>query len=79
MTVTVIDRGPPGCREYRFRLREVEIAPVCPTCLGPRGRPEFRSQCEDGEWYQVSTWSNPCGHQDTYGAVLLEAGVYSSR
>ncbi|UQA95731.1 hypothetical protein [Streptomyces halobius] len=50
----------------------VMIAAVCPVCGGPRGEAVPYRFCEDGEWYSVDRWSNPCGHVDTYAAVLAE-------
>lgn len=60
-------------------LRTVEIATTCPVCGGPRGEPHFERYHEDGDWYNVSRWTNPCGHMDTYAAVLVEAGVYTGK
>lgn len=77
MIVTVIDRGPPDRRDYLGAwTRTVEIADRCPECGGPRGEPKSGMQCEDGDWLVRDTWDNPCGHRDTYAAVLVEAGVY---
>ena len=58
-------------------LRTVEISTKCPVCGGPRGEPTFSRFHEDGDWYDVSTWDNPCGHLDRYAKVLIEAGVYT--
>lgn len=78
MVVTVLDReamnaawgcGPgPG-----VILRTVRIHDRCPVCGGPRGTPVRRTFCEDGEWYSVDCWENPCGHRDMYADVLIEA------
>ncbi len=53
---------------------EVEIGDNCPICGEKRGVPRMQSFCYDGDWYGLSTWSNPCGHIDTYKDVLIEAG-----
>jgi hypothetical protein len=77
MTVTVADRaaqnrnwgyGPGGAPP----LRTVSIAAVCPVCGGPRGEPRLERYHEDGDWYSVSRWENPCGHVDKYTDVLAE-------
>jgi len=77
MTVTVRDRAAEA--RYWGRglggviLRTVTIAASCPRCGGPRGKPRVVRGCEDGEYYWVHTWDNPCGHVDDYPAVLAEA------
>ena len=58
-------------------IRQVAIAPTRPRCGGPRGMPTLSRYCEDGEFYWVHNWTNPCRHLDRYAAVLVEAGVYS--
>ena len=78
MKVRVRDRRAEGARWGHggplVMLRTVEIADRCPTCGGPRGEPALRRYCEDGEWYDVSRWDNPCGHIDLYDDILREAG-----
>jgi hypothetical protein len=54
-------------------IRTVTIADTCPTCGGPRGEPRNLNQCDDGEFYSVDVWDNPCGHIDTYASVAKEA------
>jgi hypothetical protein len=75
MTVKVMYRnnwfGGDGWTYYPV---EVEISKTCPVCGGPRGEPGWYNFCEDGEWYSVNTWQNPCGHVDHYADVLIEAG-----
>lgn len=79
MNVTIIDRaaqaaawgkGSAGPGSF---LRTVEIADICPTCGGPRGAVVRRHMYEDGDIYDVDTWENPCGHVDTYAAVITES------
>lgn len=79
MTVAVVDRAaraatwdhaPGGAPPPRT----VEIARACPACGGPRGTPAMNRQCEDGEFYDVHVWTNPCRRSDMYDAVLREAG-----
>ena len=83
MRVTVHDRFREaqawGCGHSGIPLRTVEIATVRPKCGGPRGEPRLNRYCEDGEFYDVHNWTNPCGHVDMYSAVLREAGVYSGQ
>lgn len=76
ITVTVIDRAAMaeawGTSHYGVILRTVQIADRCPQCGGPRGKPRLHRQCDDGDWYNVSVWDNPCGHRDMYSDVLQE-------
>lgn len=53
----------------------VSIRPTCPVCGGPRGydRIEADPFMRDGVTLVRDKWSNPCGHQDMYAAVLAEA------
>jgi rRNA maturation protein Nop10 len=70
MTVRVTDRSGWGTiRPYPAIVR-VTITRTCPECGGPRGKPYPHRFHEDGEWYTVDRWDNPCGHIDRYEAVL---------
>ncbi|MDT0306831.1 hypothetical protein RM780_07625 [Streptomyces sp. DSM 44917] len=74
MTVRVCDRG--SGRDYvGVTIRTVTISAHCPTCGGPRGAAAGHRFCEDGAWYAVDRWDNPCGHIDYYSAVLAEAAA----
>ena len=76
MTVTVRDRAsesPWGSGLTNPITRTVEISALCPVCGGRRGQPTGLNSHEDGAWYWVQTWSNPCRHVDAYSAVLAEA------
>ncbi len=53
----------------------VTISDRCPVCGGKRGEPQSYSFCEDGEWYSIDQWQNPCGHVDKYVNVLKEAAA----
>lgn len=81
MLVTVVDRTLQdmlwgnGYRSINQIIRSVEISDTCPVCGGKRGKPQLVRYCEDGEWYNVSRWENPCSHLDTYANVLLEAAT----
>lgn len=75
MKVKVRNRAAEKTSHLRIVVTEVEIAPVCPQCGGPRGKPQtlrFRD-LPTGHFYAVSCWENPCGHLDRYDAVLAEA------
>lgn len=79
MQVTVVNRALQsslwgnGYRSIRQVIETVEISDKCPVCGGPRGEAHLQRYCEDGEWYDVSRWTNPCGHLDKYADVLAEA------
>lgn len=76
MEVRVRDRSAEpawGSGPARIVVRRVEIDDTCPKCGGPRGEARNLNQSDDGEFYSVDVWENPCGHVDTYSAVVLEA------
>ncbi len=74
MTVTVMYRnsffGGDGWTYYPTRIT---ISAFCPVCGKQRGLPRWYNLCEDGEWFSVQVWDNPCGHKDMYSDVLKEA------
>ncbi|MFF2612279.1 hypothetical protein [Kitasatospora sp. NPDC058046] len=75
MTVRVADRGD-GSRGYEgVWVVTVTISTRCAQCGGPRGWDTVRAhrQSEDGDWFTVDQWRNPCGHIDMYAAVLRES------
>ena len=76
MTVTVRDRSsePPwGVGLIQPVTRQITISAFCPQDGQRRGEPAGLNQCDDGAWYWVQTWRNPCGHSDMYTAVIAEA------
>lgn len=76
MTVTVRDRSaesPWGSGMTNPRTRTVTISALCPRCGGRRGEPRGLNQHDDGAWYWVQVWDNPCGHVDMYTDVVREA------
>lgn len=81
-TVVVLDRTAQDAGWGRggggIVLRNVTLVWICPRCLGPRGEPVRRPACEDGHHYAVDCWTNPCGHVDTYSAVLREAQLHEA-
>lgn len=73
MTVTIMYRNSyHGGDGWTYYPLTVVIAATCPVCGGKRGEPTMRRFCEDGEWYNVSTWQNPCGHIDRYQDIYAE-------
>jgi hypothetical protein len=80
MTVTVRDRRTEdanwGHGLFFARLVTVEIPRRCLACGGPTGEPFGFNGCEDGAYYHVDRWVNPCGHIDDYPSILdaVEAG-----
>lgn len=73
MRVTVRDHAEWGTSSPYISTPTVTISSRCPVCGGPRGEPKLNRYVEDGEWYNVDNWTNPCGHVDGYKAVLKEA------
>lgn len=76
MTVRVRDRAsekPWGVGFTDPCVRTVTISAACPKCGGERGEPRNLNQAEDGAYYSVDIWTNPCGHVDYYGDVVKEA------
>lgn len=76
ITARVRDRGgerPWGHGPTTVAVRTVTIGSACPQCGADRGRPVNLNQHDDGVYYSVDVWTNPCGHVDTYTAVLAEA------
>lgn len=75
MKVRVGNRGNSGSYEGVW-VTTVIIKKICPVCGGPRGDKRDGRIIEDGEYYYVDNWDNPCGHHDWYGQVLKEAGIH---
>jgi len=57
----------------------VTISAFCPVCRQPRGEPHPYHFCEDGEWFTVDCWENPCGHADLYKNCLIESGYAGAK
>lgn len=82
MTVRVRDRSaesPWGSGPINPVIRSVTIQAACPQCGGPRGVPTNLNQVDDGAYYSVDIWSNPCGHVDAYEAVVKEAREFAAQ
>lgn len=60
-------------------VRKVVIPAICPQCGGPRGKVRGMNGCDDGDYYHVNVWDNPCGHNDWYHNVLVEAGYHAPK
>lgn len=77
MTVTVRDTDAESWGHGLTRpiTRTVTISAFCPQpgCGQRRGEPRGANLCEDGAYYWVQQWDNPCGHVDYYPNVLAEA------
>lgn len=58
---------------WTFYPVTVEISDNCPVCGAKRGTPSKNRYCEDGEFYYLDNWKNPCGHLDTYKDTYIES------
>lgn len=73
MKVTIMYRNNfHGGDGWIYHPLTVDISNKC-YCGWLRGTPSSYTFYEDGEWYTVDTWHNPCGHLDTYKNVYLES------
>ncbi|MFE3378814.1 hypothetical protein [Streptomyces anulatus] len=74
MTVRVTSRGD-GPGYTGVGVVTVTVTARCPRCGGPRGWDAVTPYrfCEDGAWYTVDRWLNPCTHRDLYEDVLRES------
>jgi hypothetical protein len=76
MTVTVRDRAsehPWGSGFTTPITKTVTISAFCRICGSRRGQPRGLNSCDDGAFYWIQVWENPCGHLDRYVDVLKEA------
>lgn len=62
-------------------IRTVEISAFCQVegCGQRRGEVRGFNGCEDGAYYHVNVWQNPCHHVDYYADVIKEAKELASR
>ncbi len=58
---------------YTVVTETVKISADCRVCGRPRGERQGLNQADDGNYYWVQTWVNPCGHQDMYADVMFES------
>ena len=63
---------------YGPYFKTVTIGVFCPVCGERRGNPVRRPFSEDGGFYSVHQWKNPCGHIDHYPDVIEEGRVLES-
>jgi len=56
----------------------VTISAYCSKCGERRGEPQGNNSCDDGAFYWVQVWENPCGHLDLYTDVIAEARALES-
>lgn len=76
LTVAVRDtsrESPWGSGPTNPVVRTVTISADCRVCGERRGQPRNLNQHEDGVWYSIDVWDNPCGHVDRYEDVVAEA------
>lgn len=58
---------------WTYHPLTIEISDLCPVCRCKRGIPYPYRFCEDGEWFTVDKWDNPCTHIDKYCDVYDES------
>lgn len=74
MNVTIMYRNDfDGGDGWTYYPLSIKISATCPRCGGKRGDPYPHRFYEDGEWFTVDRWDNPCGHIDKYFAAYKEA------
>jgi hypothetical protein len=74
MKVTIMYRNTfDGGDGWTYFPATIEIGDFCPECGKPRGKPYPYRFHEDGEWFTVDRWDNPCGHKDTYEDAWKES------
>lgn len=83
MTVTVRDNAAEAAAWGHGRggpvIRKVTISAFCPRCGQRRGEPRGLNSCDDGDYFWVQIWDNPCGHVDMYEDVITEARALASK
>jgi hypothetical protein len=74
MKVTIMYRNSfVGGDGWSYCPATIEIDDDCPVCGSKRGTPHGYNFCEDGEWFNVDKWDNPCGHIDLYKDCYFES------
>lgn len=74
MQVTIMYRNSfEGGDGWTYYPKQITIGDNCPVCNAKRGMPYNHHFCEDGEWFDVDKWDNPCGHVDKYSDCFNEA------
>lgn len=72
MDVDVVTRPQDASGSWTVRVDRIRISVRCPVCGVLRGTPYLSRQAEDGDWFNVHRWTNPCGHVDRYVDVVVE-------
>jgi len=62
-------------RTVRIPAVAVTLLWFCPSCGGARGEIVPGISYDGSRRLAVDTWSNACGHVDTYAEVRREGGV----
>lgn len=74
MKVTIMYRSTmDGGDGWVYYPKTITIGDYCPVCGAKRGERYNHRFCEDGEWFDVDRWDNPCGHIDMYAACYAES------
>lgn len=61
--ITIPNRNKEG---WFYGITNVKVNWECPICGAIMGEPTLKGYCEDGEFYYVDNWTNPCGHLIRY-------------
>ena len=64
---------------WTYYPKTIKIADNCPICGKKRGVPQSKTFCEDGEWFTVDVWENPCNHIDKYQDCYFEAEEFKKK
>ena len=67
MTRTII--VPNRIDGWLYGTKEITVDWNCPVCGKEMGEPKLLNFCEDGEFYVVHMWSNPCQHITKYSEL----------
>ena len=74
-TLTRTVRIPAVAEHNGMHLATVTLLWFCPSCGGARGEIVPGISYDGSRRLAVDTWSNACGHVDTYAEVRREGGV----
>ncbi len=67
-TIIIPNRDKSG---WLHGTRQVTVYWHCPICKTIMGEPRLQQFCEDGEFYNVHVWDNPCGHVAKYKDLVI--------
>ena len=51
---------------YVIGTKSIVVEWKCPVCSQEMGEPRFWDLVEDGAFYPINIWDNPCGHVVEY-------------